>query len=181
MKKKNCLHSSHSSQSTRANHRGNSKLKQLTIEQLDKQLQDYVRSAQHEQIMITQTRSIEQARQAVSLTLTAMEICSVNRAVLESAFSSGLADFEDAIQIACAVSQGVDAIVTRDTQGFSSSSVPVLSIQEIIIGMGGQNRSYQIRLVDDVLKWSFQNSQFPIPNSQFPIPNSKFPSQPITN
>ncbi|NET55263.1 MAG: PIN domain-containing protein [Symploca sp. SIO2E6] len=85
------------------------------------------------------TQSIEQARQAVSLTLTAMEICSVNRAVLESAFGSGLADFEDAIQIACAVSQRVDAIVTRDMQGFISSSVPVLSIQEIIIGINGQN------------------------------------------
>ncbi|NER23462.1 MAG: type II toxin-antitoxin system prevent-host-death family antitoxin [Symploca sp. SIO1B1] len=29
-------------------------MKQLTIEELDQQLQDYVRSAQHEQIMITQ-------------------------------------------------------------------------------------------------------------------------------
>ncbi|NEP10394.1 MAG: PIN domain-containing protein [Symploca sp. SIO2C1] len=85
-------------------------------------------------------QSIEQARQAVSLTLTAMEICSVNRAVLESAFDSVLADFEDAIQIACAVSQGVDAIVTRDKQGFFSSSVPVLSIPEILIRISGQNR-----------------------------------------
>ena len=85
------------------------------------------------------TQSVAQARQAVSEILTAMEICSVNRAVLESAFGSGLVDFEDAIQIACAVSQEVDAIVTRDMQGFSSSSIPVLSIQEIIIGISRQN------------------------------------------
>jgi predicted nucleic acid-binding protein len=64
------------------------------------------------------TRSVEQARQAVSETLIAMVICSVNRAVLESAFGSGLADFEDAVQIFCAVAQGLDAILTRDTQGF---------------------------------------------------------------
>ncbi len=38
------------------------------------------------------TRSIDQARQAVSEMLTAMIICPVNRAVLESAFGSGLAD-----------------------------------------------------------------------------------------
>jgi predicted nucleic acid-binding protein len=49
------------------------------------------------------TRSIEQARQAVSETLIAMMICPIDRAVLESAFNSGLADFEDAIQIFGAV------------------------------------------------------------------------------
>nr|WP_017710933.1 PIN domain-containing protein [Prochlorothrix hollandica] len=43
------------------------------------------------------TRSIEQARQAVSETLTAMMICPVDRVVLESAFNSGLPDFEDAV------------------------------------------------------------------------------------
>jgi predicted nucleic acid-binding protein len=78
------------------------------------------------------TRSIEQAREAVSETLTAMEICPVNREVLEVAFSSGFADFEDAIQVACAVAQGLDAILTRDNQGFLDSSVPVLSVQECL-------------------------------------------------
>jgi predicted nucleic acid-binding protein len=78
------------------------------------------------------TLSIEQARQAVSETLTVMVICPVNRAVLESAFKSGLADFEDAVQIFCAVEQGLDAILTRDAKGFLSSSIPVLSIQELL-------------------------------------------------
>ena len=61
-----------------------------------------------------QTQSIELARQAVSTTLAVMSICCVNRAVLEAAFASGLADFEDAVQICCAVSQSLDAIITRD-------------------------------------------------------------------
>ncbi len=78
------------------------------------------------------TRSIEQARQAVSETLTAMEICPVNREVLEVALSSGLADYEDAIQVACAVAQGLDAILTRDNQGFLNSSILVLSVQECL-------------------------------------------------
>jgi len=85
------------------------------------------------------TRSVEQARQAVSETLIAMVICSVNRAVLESAFGSGLADFEDAVQIFCAVAQGLDAILTRDTQGFLSSPVTVLSIQEFLQQLETQN------------------------------------------
>ena len=85
------------------------------------------------------TRSVEQARQAVSETLTAMVICPVNRTVLESAFSSGLADFEDAVQIFCAVTQGLDGILTRDTQGFLSSPLPVLSIQELLSRLRRQN------------------------------------------
>lgn len=70
----------------------------------------------------------------------AMVICPVNRAVLESAFNSGLNDFEDAIQIFCAVAQGLEAILTRDTQGFLSSPVTVLSIQELLQQLETQNR-----------------------------------------
>ena len=82
------------------------------------------------------TRSIEQARQAISEMLTVMVICPVNRDVLEAAFGSGLADFEDAVQIFCAVEQGLDAILTRDAQGFLSSPIPVLSIQELLQRLG---------------------------------------------
>lgn len=77
------------------------------------------------------TRSIEQARQAISETLTVMVICSVNRAILEVAFASGLADFEDAVQVACAIAQGVDVIITRDAD-FSSTSIPVSSVSEVL-------------------------------------------------
>jgi hypothetical protein len=76
--------------------------------------------------------SIAQARQAIAEILTVMEICSVNRSVLESALNSGLSDFEDAVQIFCAVAQSLDAIVTRDTQGFLSSPIPALSIQDLL-------------------------------------------------
>jgi hypothetical protein len=78
------------------------------------------------------TRSVEQARQAVSETLTVMVICPIDRVVLESAFDSGLVDFEDAVQIFSAVAQGLEALVTRDTQGFLSSPVPVLSVREVL-------------------------------------------------
>jgi predicted nucleic acid-binding protein len=78
------------------------------------------------------TRSVEQARQAVSETLTVMLICPVNRAILESAFNSGLVDFEDAVQIFCAIAQGLGGITTRDTKGFLSSPIPVLSVQNLL-------------------------------------------------
>ncbi|NJK55735.1 MAG: PIN domain-containing protein [Pleurocapsa sp. SU_5_0] len=76
--------------------------------------------------------SIEVARQAVLETLTVMSICSVDRAILESALNSGFDDFEDAVQIFSAVAQNLDAIVTRDNRGFVSSPISVLSIQELL-------------------------------------------------
>lgn len=82
------------------------------------------------------TRSIEQARQAISDTFTVMLICPVNRAVLKSAFDSEFVDFEDAVQIFCAVNRGLDAIVTRDAKGFMKSPVSVLSIQELLVRLG---------------------------------------------
>ncbi|MGI2902489.1 hypothetical protein [Tolypothrix sp. VBCCA 56010] len=39
---------------------------------------------------------------------------------------------EDAVQIACAVAQGLEAILTRDRQGFQSSAVPVLSVSQLL-------------------------------------------------
>ncbi|MEB3230464.1 MAG: PIN domain-containing protein [Leptolyngbyaceae bacterium] len=85
------------------------------------------------------TRSVERSRQAVSETLTVMVICPIDRAVLESAFDSGLVDFEDAVQIFSAIAQGLEAIVTRDTQGFLSSPVPVLSVRELLQRARPQN------------------------------------------
>ena len=61
-----------------------------------------------------------------------MIICPVNRTVLESAFASGLTDFEDAVQIYSAIAQNLDAIVTRDATGFLSSSIPVSSIRQLL-------------------------------------------------
>ena len=87
-----------------------------------------------------QTRSIEQARQAVSETLTAMVICPIDRAVLESAFNAGLVDFEDAVQIFGAVAQGLDIILTRDNKGFLSSPIPIMSIQVLLQQLETRNR-----------------------------------------
>jgi predicted nucleic acid-binding protein len=78
------------------------------------------------------TRDIAQARQAVSEILTAMVICPIDRGVLESALDSGFSDFEDAVQIFAAVSQGLEIILTRDQKGFTDSPIPILSIQKLL-------------------------------------------------
>jgi len=79
-----------------------------------------------------QTRSIELARQAVSETLTLMEVCLVDRAILEAAFASNLRDFEDAVQLACAMASRLDALITRNAQDFASATLPILSTSELL-------------------------------------------------
>ena len=76
------------------------------------------------------TQSVERAKQAVEFALAIMEVCPVNRAVLETAITSAVPDFEDAVQVACVISQGLDAIVTRD-RNFVSTSVSVLSVTQV--------------------------------------------------
>ena len=79
-----------------------------------------------------QTQSVERARQIVSITLAVMEICPIDRTVLEVALTSGLMDFEDAVQIASAIAVGLEAIVTRDAEGFSNAAIPVLSVIQLL-------------------------------------------------
>ena len=77
------------------------------------------------------TCSIERARQAVAIALIVLEICPVDKFVLETAFSSTTADFEDALQIACALAHNLDAIVTHDTE-LTSSLIPILSVEQVL-------------------------------------------------
>jgi predicted nucleic acid-binding protein len=83
-------------------------------------------------IVRRQTRSIELARQAVSETLALMEVCPVNRDILEAAFASNLRDFEDAVQLACAMALRLDAIITRNAQDFAGATLPILSATELL-------------------------------------------------
>lgn len=75
------------------------------------------------------TQSLEKARAAIALTLQLLEICPVDRGVLELALASDTPDFEDAVQAASAISQGLNALITRDTD-FSAASIPVLSVRQ---------------------------------------------------
>ena len=54
------------------------------------------------------------ARQIVRACLDTLTILSVDRPTLEAAYALGSLDYEDAVQIACAVRHGLDAIITRD-------------------------------------------------------------------
>jgi predicted nucleic acid-binding protein len=75
---------------------------------------------------------VERAREIVELCLAALEILPVDRRTLEDAARLNGTDFEDNVQIASAVIGGVDGIVTRDSEGFTASSIRVLSPGELV-------------------------------------------------
>ncbi|MBW4494192.1 MAG: PIN domain-containing protein [Oscillatoria princeps RMCB-10] len=82
--------------------------------------------------IVRKNKGAEIGKQEVATLLAGMQVCTVNRAILEAAVSSNMSDFEDAVQLACAMADNLDAIVTRDTEGFTGTSLPVLSAGELM-------------------------------------------------
>ncbi len=72
------------------------------------------------------------AHLAVDICLDAFQICVVDRHVLEQAQVLPGSDFEDSVQIACAASLDLDAIVTRNTRDFAAAGMPVLVPAELL-------------------------------------------------
>jgi predicted nucleic acid-binding protein len=66
-------------------------------------------------------------RQAVEHLLRAVQVCPINHAILTDALSSPLTDYEDAVQHACAVAGGLDAIVTRNLEDYKNATLPVFA------------------------------------------------------
>ena len=79
-----------------------------------------------------QTRNIEEAKQILTTTLALLKICPVDREILETALKSNVADFEDAVQIACAQAQNLDAVITRNTRDFQTANIPVMSANQMM-------------------------------------------------
>lgn len=79
-----------------------------------------------------QTQNLEEARQILITTLSLLDICPVDFSILETALKSGLADFEDAVQIVCAEVQNLDAIITRNPKDFRTARISVLSTHQIL-------------------------------------------------
>jgi predicted nucleic acid-binding protein len=72
------------------------------------------------------------ARHTVRTCLDSLSIMTVDKETLEQAYALPVNDFEDALQMAAAVRNGLTALVSRDPSGFSGSPVPVLSPAELV-------------------------------------------------
>jgi predicted nucleic acid-binding protein len=68
--------------------------------------------------------------------LDAFEICTVDGTVLDRATRLPGTDFEDNVQIVCALQVHLDAIVTRDAGEFRDSPVPAWSPAEVARHLG---------------------------------------------
>ena len=75
---------------------------------------------------------LERARSIVRDCLQTLEVLDVGRRELEIADSFPGSDLEDNLQIAVAIVEGVDLIVTRDRTGFLKSPVTVLTPFELL-------------------------------------------------
>src|SRR5258708_26019488 len=65
------------------------------------------------------------AQTVVQSCLSTLDVATVDHATLLAAQAFSGPDFEDDLQIACAIQAGVDGIVTRDPLGFAASPIPV--------------------------------------------------------
>ena len=76
---------------------------------------------------------------AVQACLDQLYVISVGFNELQMAATFGDSDFEDNLQIACAMTAQLDMIVTRDFSGFATSSIPVLTPQQMLATLSDGN------------------------------------------
>jgi predicted nucleic acid-binding protein len=82
--------------------------------------------------LMRKAKGIDQARQAISDLLIAVEVCPITQTVLEAAFALSFTDYEDAVQHASAAAAGLDAIVTRNLDDYKNAALPVYSPVEFL-------------------------------------------------
>lgn len=68
----------------------------------------------------------------ISKLLILIEICAVDRGVIQQAVDLELTDFEDAVQLASAMRVSLDMIITRELSGFVGSAILVMSPDELL-------------------------------------------------
>ena len=77
------------------------------------------------------------AREALRTLMALFEIAPVNRAVLEQALKSKVADFEDAVLEHAGTLAGAEVIVTRNQHDFRHASLKILGPDELLASLPG--------------------------------------------
>jgi predicted nucleic acid-binding protein len=73
----------------------------------------------------------EAARSAVLDLIGFFQVAAVDRRVLSAAIKSSIKDFEDAVLIEAGAMEAVDAVVTRDPDGFQDGKLQIFSPQQL--------------------------------------------------
>lgn len=77
-------------------------------------------------------KGASEARLLVGQILASLKMCSVDQSVLQVAHSLPFADYEDAVQHACATASSMDAIVTRNLKDYKNATLPVYSPSDFL-------------------------------------------------
>ncbi|MFZ1699282.1 MAG: PIN domain-containing protein [Pyrinomonadaceae bacterium] len=77
-------------------------------------------------------KDIQSAYLAINDLLSTAKICAVDSDVLTNATNLRFSDYEDAVQCASAVAEGLDAIVTRNTKDYQNSPIQIVSPREFL-------------------------------------------------
>ncbi|MCC6451413.1 MAG: PIN domain-containing protein [Acidobacteria bacterium] len=72
------------------------------------------------------------AKAKVAELLSLINVAQIGELTFHNAFDLPIDDYEDAVQCASAVAEGLDAIVTRNVKDFASSPLPVYSPAEFV-------------------------------------------------
>jgi hypothetical protein len=81
--------------------------------------------------VVRRSAGLERAMASVRICLDTFEIIAVNGRALEDAAHLTGSDFEDNVQIAGAISAGLDMIVTRNVTDFRRAPMPALTPAEL--------------------------------------------------
>ncbi len=81
--------------------------------------------------LVTKFQNKSFAKLAISKLLSLYSIAEVNQSVLNFANTSNFSDFEDAVLYFSALNVGVDSIVTRNNNDFTSANLPVYTPNQL--------------------------------------------------
>lgn len=76
---------------------------------------------------------------AIKKLLQIYQVAPVDHQILLFALNSGFKDYEDGVLHAAAINAGAEVIITRNVKDFTSSELPVLTPEELIIKTSGSN------------------------------------------
>jgi len=87
--------------------------------------------------IIRRQTDLATAQTAVADCLATLHIAPVDKTALLAAQAMPGSDFEDNLQIACAIHAGMDLILTRDPKGFAHSPLPVSTPADLVARLPG--------------------------------------------
>jgi predicted nucleic acid-binding protein len=83
-------------------------------------------------------KSSDELRRALGQLLRTARVCPLDHSILTDALASPISDYEDAVQHACAVAAGLDAIVTRNLADYKNATLPVYSPTDFLDHLNSQ-------------------------------------------